>query len=84
MSNSYEKAVQPLVAKIYLAKSEGELIQNFEEVKALLTSMLESDEIETGTVITAFHALLEMAKIQSVAIARMRSQIEQVEKDLKK
>ncbi len=83
MSNSYEKVVQPLVAKVYLAKSEGELIQNFEELKALLTSMLESEEIETGTVITACHALLEIAKIQSVAIARMGSQIEQVEKALK-
>jgi hypothetical protein len=80
MSYSYEKAVQPLVAKVYLAKSEGELIQNFEELKALLTSMLESEEIETGTIITSFHALLEITKNQSVAIARMKSQIEQVEK----
>lgn len=46
MCSSYAKAVQPLIAKLYLSKAEGEFIENLEELKALLTSILESEEIE--------------------------------------
>lgn len=84
MSTYYEKAVQPLVAKMHLAKSEDELIQNFTELKALMTSMLESEEIEAATITTCFYALLEMAKVQSIAIVRIKSQIEKMEKHIEK
>lgn len=48
MCSSYAKAVQPLIEKLYLSKAEGEFIENLEEQKALLTSILESEEIESS------------------------------------
>jgi len=81
MSSSYEKAVRPLIRKLYSSNTEKELVENFEELKALLTSMIESEEIEGGdTVITALYTLIEISKIQSVSIARLESQIEELQK----
>ena len=81
MSAIYEKAVQPLVTKIYSSKTEEEMLQNFEEIKAILTSMLESEEEDAmDTIITTFYALADMVKVQAVSIRRMQFQIRELEK----
>jgi hypothetical protein len=76
---THERAVRPLVAKVYSSQNEDELIQNFAELWAVLKSMLESEELETDTITTAFYAAFEMIKMQSITIAQMKSQIEQLE-----
>ena len=82
--SSSEKALQPLIAKLYVSETEDELIGNFKELKALLTSILEADEIESDSIITVFHALIEMAKMQSVSIMAMKSKILELERNIQK
>jgi hypothetical protein len=85
VSRGYEKAIEPMVARLIMSRSSDEVVANFEELKAILTSMLESDDMDTkDNIIIAFYALLEMAKVQAVNILKMRSQIAGLEDQIKK
>jgi hypothetical protein len=85
VSRGYAKAIEPMVARLIMSRSSDEVVANFEELKAILTSMLESDDMDTkDSIIIAFYALLEMAKVQAVNILKMRSQIAGLEDQIKK
>jgi hypothetical protein len=85
VSRGYAKAIEPMVARLIMSRSSDEVVANFEELKAILTSMLESDDMDTkDNIIIAFYALLEMAKVQAVNILKMRSQIAGLEDQIKK
>jgi hypothetical protein len=85
VSSGYVKAIEPMVARLIHSRSPDEVIANFEELKAILTSMLESDDMDTAdNIIIAFYAILEMAKVQAVNILELRSQIAALEDQIKK
>lgn len=85
MSKGYEKAIEPMIAKLINSRSPNELAANFEELKAILTSMLESDDMDTkDNLIIAFYALLEMAKVQAINIVEIKSQIAGLEDQIGK
>ena len=87
MSSHYERAVQPLVAKLYLSKTKDEVQENFKELQAIVTSILESEESEevmTENIIIAFHTLLGMAKVQCMHNIEVQARIDELEKAIKK
>ena len=85
MSRGYEKAIEPMIAKLINSRSPNELAANFEELKAILTSMLVSDEMDTkDNMIIAFYALLEMAKVQAINILDMKFKIAGLEGQIKR
>ena len=76
MSSRYAKSVEPMVARLINSRSTDEVVANFEELKANLTSMLESDDIDVrDNLIIAFYALLEIVKVQAGDILEIKSQI---------
>ena len=84
VSSRYAKAIEPLVARLNISRSPGEVVANFEELKANLTSLLESDNIDVReNLIIAFYALLEIAKVQAANILEIRSQIAGLEGQIK-
>ena len=85
VSSGYAKAVEPMVARLINSRSPEEVDANFEELKAILTSMLESDDMDTAdNLIIAFYAILEMAKVQAVNILELRSRIAGLEDQIRK
>jgi chromatin segregation and condensation protein Rec8/ScpA/Scc1 (kleisin family) len=65
-----------MVSRLINSRSLDEIVANFEELKANLTSMLESDDTDVrDNLIIAFYALLELSKVQAVNILEIRSQI---------
>jgi hypothetical protein len=65
-----------MVARLINSRSTDEVVANFEELKANLTSMLESDDIDVrDNLIIAFYALLEIVKVQAGDILEIKSQI---------
>ena len=76
LSSRYAKSVEPMVSRLINSRSLDEIVANFEELKANLTSMLESDDTDVrDNLIIAFYALLELSKVQAVNILEIRSQI---------
>jgi hypothetical protein len=85
VSSGYAKAVEPMVARLINSRSPEEVDANFEELKAILTSMLESDDMDTAdNLIIAFYAILDMAKVQAVNILELRSRIAGLEDQIRK
>ena len=85
MSRGYEKAIEPMIAKLINSRSPNELAANFEELKAILTSMLVSDDMDTkDNMIIAFYTLLEMAKVQAINILDMKFKIAGLEDQIKR
>jgi hypothetical protein len=85
VSSSHAKAVEPMVAKLFMSRTEAEVVANFEELKAILISILESEDMHTtDNIIIAFYALLEVVKVQAISRIEMKSQIAELEQDIKK
>ena len=85
VSSRYAKAVEPLVARLITSRSPDEIMENFEELKAIMTSLLESDDIDVrDNLIIAFYALLEIAKVQAGNILEIRSQVAGLENQIKR
>jgi hypothetical protein len=55
------------------------------EMTLLAAIILESEDMRTtDNIIIAFYALLEVVKVQAISILEMKSQIAELEQDIKK
>jgi hypothetical protein len=80
MSNAYEKTVHPLIQRVYSSRTEPEMLQSLDELKSLLTSMIEAEDLDAKeTILTALYTVLEIAKIHSISIARIDAIVRRLE-----